>query len=432
MNHRIVLIGAGSATFGLGTIGDILKNKVLEGSTIVLHDIDAGALSRVAEISQQYVQEKSLPYEVQATLSREEALRGADFVIISIEVGDRFALWEHDWKIPLEYGFKQVYGENGGPGGIFHALRIIPPILEICDDIETLCPEAFVFNFSNPMTKICHAVHARYPGLKFIGLCHEVASLVEHLPKLLGVPFSDLSVQAGGLNHLSILVKAQYRESGKDAYPEILEKAPDYFATAPASMGVMGERSLFLEIVRRYGVLPVTTDSHFGEYIGWAWDVADHDGIKEFYNRYKKLMFSSKELPAERLQRGTEEEEFWRVVHIIAGIVADSGHEELAVNIPNDDFIEILPRNQIVEVPAMISRNGINGIRLDSYPRAFAGLLQNQVALHDQLTEAILTRSKDGVLQTLLLDPVVDQVQPAEELLNRTLDLQTPYLDYLQ
>ena len=197
-------------------------------------------------------------------------------------------------------------------------------------------------------------------------------------------------------------------------------------------MGVMGERSLFLEIVRRYGVLPVTTDSHFGEYIGWAWDVADHDGIKEFYNRYKKLMFSSKELPAERLQRGTEEEEFWRVVHIIAGIVADSGHEELAVNIPNDDFIEILPRNQIVEVPAMISRNGINGIRLDSYPRAFAGLLQNQVALHDQLTEAILTRSKDGVLQTLLLDPVVDQVQPAEELLNRTLDLQTPYLDYLQ
>lgn len=130
----------------------------------------------------------------------------------------------------------------------------------------------------------------------------------------------------------------------------------------------MEERSLFLEIVSLYRVLPITTDSHFGEYIGWAWDVADHDGTKEFYSRYRKYMLFNKGLPDERLQRGTEEEEFWRVVHIIAGIVADSGHEELAVNIPNDDFIEALPRNQIVEVPAVIDRNGTKGIRLDSYP----------------------------------------------------------------
>ena len=100
-------------------------------------------------------------------------------------------------------------------------------------------------------------------------------------------------------------------------------------------------------------------------------------------------MLFNKGLPAERLQRGTEEEEFWRVVHIIAGIVADSGHEELAVNIPNDDFIEALPRNQIVEVPAVIDRNGTKGIRLDSYPRVFSGLLQSEEPLHDRLTETI-------------------------------------------
>ena len=197
-------------------------------------------------------------------------------------------------------------------------------------------------------------------------------------------------------------------------------------------MGVVEERSLFLEIVSLYRVLPITTDSHFGEYIGWAWDVADHDGTKEFYSRYRKYMLFNKGLPAERLQRGTEEEEFWRVVHIIAGIVADSGHEELAVNIPNDDFIEALPRNQIVEVPAVIDRNGTKGIRLDSYPRVFSGLLQSEEPLHDRLTATILTRSKEAVLQTLLLDPVVDRVQLAEDLLNRVLDLQTPYLDCLQ
>ncbi|NOZ04629.1 MAG: alpha-glucosidase [FCB group bacterium] len=432
MNPRITLIGAGSATFGLGTIGDIINNKSLEGSTIVLHDINSGALDRIADISGQYIREKNLPYKLEATLSREEALKGADFIIISIEVGDRFALWEQDWQIPLKYGIKQVYGENGGPGGIFHALRIIPPILDICEAVRNICPEALVINFSNPMTKIVHTVHTRYPDLNFVGLCHEVASLVEHLPKLLGVPFSNLSIRTGGLNHFSILVEATYRDSGKDAYPDILEKGPDYFSTAPASFNHVGERSLFLEILRRFQVLPITTDSHIGEYIQWAWDVADHDGIRLFYDTYKKSMLSRKGLPIELLEQGMDEEEYWRVVPIIAGILTDSGHEELAVNVPNDGFIEALPRNQIVEVPAVIDRNGIHGIKLDPYPRAFAGLLKNQVAVHDQLTEAILTGSKQAVLQALLVDPVVDRIRPVEEMLDTMLALQKPYLDYIK
>jgi len=432
VNPRITLVGAGSATFGLGTIGDIINNKALEGSTIVLHDIDSGALDRIANISKQYIQEKGFPYKLEATLSRDEALQDADFIIISIEVGDRFALWEQDWQIPLKYGIKQVYGENGGPGGIFHALRIIPPVLDICEDIQNICPEALIINFSNPMTKIVHAVRTRYPDLNFVGLCHEVASLVEHLPKLLNVPFSDLSIRAGGLNHCSILVEATYRDSGKDAYPDILEKGPDYFLTAPASFNHIGERSLFLEILRRFQVLPITTDSHIGEYIQWAWDVADHDGIRLFYDTYKKSMLSRKGLPIELLEHGMDEKEYWRVVPIIAGILTDSGHEELAVNIPNDGFIDALPRNQIVEVPAVIDRNGIHGIKLDPYPPAFAGLLKNQVAVHDQLTEAVLTGSKQAVLQTLLVDPVVDRIQSLEEMLDTMLALQKPYLDYVK
>lgn len=429
---RIVLIGAGSANFGLGTIGDLLKSDVLTGSHIVLHDIDPAALDRVATVSKNYVRGKNLPATIEATLSRKEALRDADFVMISIEIGDRFALWEQDWHVPVELGFKQVYGENGGPGGVFHALRIIPPILEICADIQALCPQATVFNFSNPMTKICHAVHVRHPGLKFIGLCHEVASLMEHLPKVLGIPFSDLRIRAGGMNHFSILVEARYRDSGQDAYPEILDKGIDYFAAAPGAMGVEGERSLFLEIMRRFSVLPITTDSHIGEYISWACDVADHAGIKAFYERYKNQMLSYKELPVERLEHGMDDADFWRVVPIIEGILTDSNHEELSVNIPNNGFIPALPANQIVEVPAVVDRNGIHGIGFDAYPKAFADLLIMQVPLHDQLTEAILSRSKDGVLQALLSDPVVERVQPAQDLLNKMLELQAPYLDYLQ
>ena len=115
------------------------------------------------------------PLRLSATTSRPEALEGADYCIISIEIGDRFELWEQDWRIAQQYGIRQVYGENGGPGGLFHSLRIIPPILEICGDVLEICPEATVFNFSNPMSRICTTVHRKYPDLQLIGLCHEIA-----------------------------------------------------------------------------------------------------------------------------------------------------------------------------------------------------------------------------------------------------------------
>ena len=433
MSTKIVLIGAGSAMFGLGTLGDILKCKVLEGSTVVLHDINPQALKEVEETARQYLQEKALPHTLSATTSRKEALQEADFCIISIEVGDRYELWEQDWKIPLQYGIRQVYGENGGPGGLFHALRIIPPILDICEEIQAVCPDAYVINLSNPMIRISHAVHTKYPDLKYIGLCHEVAALIEHLPILLETPFSNLSIRAGGFNHFSILVEATYKDTGKDAYPDIREKGPAYFEKAPAYFGNIGERGLFVEILNRFGYLPITTDSHFGEYIHWAYDVVDHNGILEFYDKYKKSMLApSQGLPLTRLANGMPEEEYWRVVPIIEGILTDSHHEELAVNIPNDGFIEYLPKNQVVEVPAIVGKDGVRGVKLDPYPKAFAGLLMNQVAVNDLTTEAVLTGSKEVVMQALLVDPVVDNVRAAEEMLDTMLMLQKPYLGYIK
>jgi alpha-galactosidase len=165
MEKRIVLIGAGSAQFGYGTIGDILQSKVLESSQIVLHDINPETMGVVAETGKAFIEEHGLPFTISGTTDREEALKGADYVIISIEVGDRFELWEQDWRIPQQYGVLQVYGENGGPGGLFHALRITPPILEICGDVMEICPDAVVFNFSNPMSRICTTVHRAFPDL---------------------------------------------------------------------------------------------------------------------------------------------------------------------------------------------------------------------------------------------------------------------------
>ena len=375
MSTRIVLIGAGSAMFGLGTIGDILRCGSLAGSTIVLNDINPEALSFVEGVASRHIQDNALPYTIEATTSLDEALKGAKFCLISIEVGDRHTLWEQDWKIPMQYGFRQVYGENGGPGGLFHALRIIPPILAICERISKVCPDAFVFNLSNPMVRISQAVHTKFPALKYVGICHEVASLNEHLPLLLNTPIENLEFKAGGCNHFSVLVEATYKDSGKDAYPDIRAKAPAYFAKAPAVFGYIGERSLFQVILKRFGQLPITTDSHFGEYIPWAASVVDHRGILEFYSSYKAAMRSNHAEALRRIADGTPPEEYWRVVPIIEGILTDTHHGELAVNVPNDGLIDYLPANQIVEVPAVIDANGIHGVRLDPYPKAFAALL---------------------------------------------------------
>lgn len=155
MPPRIVLIGAGSAQFGFDMLGDVFQSEVLDGAHVVLHDIDATALERVHKAGEAFIEHNGIGVTISSTTSRPEALAGADYCVIAIEVGDRFALWEQDRTIPQQYGMRQVFGENGGPGGLFHSMRVIPPILEICADIEHICPDAWVFNYSNPMSRIC-------------------------------------------------------------------------------------------------------------------------------------------------------------------------------------------------------------------------------------------------------------------------------------
>ena len=438
MNKRIVLIGAGSTNFGLGTVSDLFKSQVFQGSTIILHDINKEALRKTEKIALQFKEQKKININIEAHLSRKDALQDADYCVISIEVGDRFELWEQDWKIPQQFGIKQVFGENGGPGGMFHSMRIIPPILEICEDISRICPDAIVFSYSNPMQRICHAVTTKYPDLKFTGLCHEIASMERHLPEMLNTPFSNIEIKAGGLNHFSILVEAKFKDTGKDAYPEIRKKVPEYFKdlinTWDGQVSKPGaERGVFFELFNRYNYLPITTDSHLGEYLQWAYSVADHEGILDFYNKYKKkcsTFYDSEETYRDYFEIDGKMNE--RIVPILEGVVADLDHEEPAVNIPNKGFIEYLPDGIVVEVPAVINNNGVSGIKLENYPKSFATLLLNQVSVIELTTSAILQHSKDIALQALLADPVVDNVGAAEKMLDTILNLQSTYLDYLQ
>lgn len=449
MSVRIVLIGAGSAQFGFDMLGDIFQSAPLADCHVVLHDINAQALERVHKAGSDYVEANKLGITLSSTTSRREALAGATFCVIAIEVGDRFALWEQDQAIPRQFGCRQVFGENGGPGGMFHSLRVIPPILEICADIADLCPDAWVFNYSNPMSRICTTVHRAFPDLRFVGLCHEIASLYQHLPLILETPMSNIEFRAGGLNHFSVLVEASYRDSGRDAYPEILEKAADYFEQLPDLGSILkqlfasqagstpfsepalregaspwAERGAFRVLLEKFHCLPITTDSHIGEYLQWGGEVADHKAVLDFYTYYKKWT-----LRGDPKIRATRTE---RMVKIAEGILTDQRYEEAAVNVPNKGLIKQLPDFMVVEVPAWIDGKGVEGIRLDAMPQGFAGLLANQVAVHDMAAEAIIRGSKDLVVQALLVDPVVDKVDAIAELVDVMIERQSDYLGYLR
>jgi alpha-galactosidase len=284
-------------------------------------------------------------------------------------------------------------------------------------------------------------------------MCHEIASLERYLPVILDTPFENLELRSAGLNHFSVLLEAKYRDSGADAYPGILAKAPAFFEKEPGYSDVLdyarihgkapntegrskrlvlhrersskswADRTLFREILNNYRLLPITGDSHIGEYIPWAYEVADHRGIKDFYTYYQmKLTNVSPTISLYRHER---------LVLIIEGILTDSGYEEPAVNIMNDGLIPELPSSIAVEVPALVHADGLHGVVFPSYPKGFAALLRNYCGVYDLTAEAVLTGRKEYVVQALLANPVVGICRAVPELVDLMIERQKRWLGYL-
>lgn len=450
---KIVLVGAGSLQFGLGMLGDIFQSKVLAGSEVVLLDINAKAVDRVARIANDFLKKEGLDFSVQATLDRKEAFKGTDFIITSIEVGDRFKLWDDDWKVPLQYGIHQVYGENGGPGGVFHSLRIIPHILDIVGDAVEICPDAWIFNYSNPMTAIGTTVMRKYPEAKFVGMCHEIGWLDRWLPEMLGMERDKFSYRAAGLNHFSCMYQVKDIATGEDLYPQVLEKASEFFKHEAGysdfyetylKTGQMESHEAFHKkgsarkgrfewtdkriakfMLQYFKLLPITVDSHFGEYLAWAWDIVDHRGILDFYDYYRAAL-TVEHKPEIELKVHE------RVVPIIEGIITNSGYEEPAVNVLNNGLIPDLPSWVVVEVPAIINKDGVNGIKIPSLPKGYLALLRNYCGVYDLTAEAILCKSKDLATQAIIANPIVNQVTRIDDMVSRMIDIQNKWLGYLQ
>jgi len=426
---KIVAIGAGSG-FGRGVIAEVLGAPALRqrDCTLSLVDLDQTSLDRMHRLALRIKDHYKSPVRVEAIGDRRQALPGADYVITSVAI-KRYPLWEQDFRIPLAYGFKHALGENGGPGAVFHALRNYELMIPICRDIEELCPGALLLNFTNPESRIIRAV-SDLTKVRAVGLCHGAGGSLSGVSEILGRPLEELDIVSGGLNHFFWVTKIADRRTGADLYPEFRKRAltdPDCPALPP----------LVRKMLEVFGYYTYPSDDHIGEYLSFG---AEFTGLKWHYGLECRQVprkdpgpkpsrleqYASGERP---LDEGALEASGELAVPIVCAIESKERYWADSVNVPNlEGYVRELPRDTVVEVPAWVDGSGIHPQQIGPLPEAIAAFCRTQASVQQLVVEAYRERSRNLLLQALLVDPVVDSVANAEKMLDDMLDLQKDYL----
>lgn len=448
---KVTLIGAGSREFAGKMVRDLLLSQPIadKGLEIVLMDIAAEPLAEMERYTRQLVERLGHAASVSSTTTLDDAVAGADFVITAIE-RDRYRYWSQDFTVPRKYGFKQVYGENGGPGGLFHALRQFGPLLEIARAIERLAPNALFLNFSNPEHKVCEAI-SRLTSVKVVGLCHGYFYGVRQISALLDIPAERLDLPAAGINHFTWFQAIRDRETGADLYPRLRELEHD--ANWVSDWHEIGlSRILF----RRFGLWPSPSANHIGEYISWADDYVPaqlqyfHDPADgspwregaEIPEWFYEIRFADTDRPFHAPHPSTTletslddrpvESSEELAIPIIEWVACGVERDLPAVNIPNRGAIPGLPDDMVVEVPAVVEGGVLVPKQMEPLPTGILAMVQLQGAIHKLLVEAYVEESKAKLLQAILLDPIVDNHNRAVAMLDEFLVLQEGVLPPLR
>lgn len=422
MKPRIVLVGAGSSVFGYNSVLDAVNLEPINGCDLVLHDIDQGRLKAMGALAKRMADDAGSDVHVEWTSDREAALIDADFVVLSIAV-DRMNRWRKDWEIPFRRGIRQVIGENGGLGGLFQTLRNTPPILEICEDMDDLCPDALLLNFTNPVSRVCLAI-SRYTDVRVVGLCHEVEHQMARLSEVMKVPADQIDAVSAGLNHFSWFTKLRLR-NWDDAYP-LLDQG----------LSKMGQsfQPLCRSMYDKFGIYPSTDDNNLGKYLPFAWDLCpdevrgmnwidrcDREGQSN-WEKIKRLTDGKESLNVRGRLSGE------RAIQMIAGIVSNSRHLELQVNVPNEGQVANLIEGAVVETPALVDRGGVHPIHVGALPDGLAALCNIQILVQELVVEAAVHGDKELALQAALVDPVVQDFKAANEAFNELMEVHSDLL----
>ena len=444
---KIVCIGAGSYSFGVTTLVSLLRTRSLKGSELVLVDKDAEHLEIMHKLILWLNDEWDCRMKITAYPDHKDALTGAKYVVNAIEVGPREALWESDYKIPLKYGVRQPYAENGGPGGFAHAVRNIMPILEIAWEMEKRCPDAWFINFTNPMQRICAAIH-RHSRIKVVGLCHQLGAgyamvgkaLAKDLDLVIDPSFTSthaspkyipgmtmaslqalekVRITAAGVNHFTWMLALRDRETGEDLYPLFRQR----WADLPEDFEPLSRR-----VFDAFGLFPIPGDEHLCEYLPWVSDPTTRPWEKYELELYEwqahsqdrednwedlKQQIVKKDAPEEFIPSYSEGAE-----EVIKHIEKDSNLLWEAVNIPNQGQIPNLPKGAIIELPGLLNAAGVTGIPVGPLPEGIAELLRREITLSHLTADSVVNGDRDLALQALLLDPVIRDLDVARQILD--------------
>lgn len=404
---KITFIGAGSTVFAKNVLGDVMLTPSLQAAELALYDIDEARLKE-SDLMLHSINKNM--NDNRATIisytDRKEALRGADFVVNAIQVGGYKPSTVIDFEIPAKYGLKQTIADTLGIGGIFRGLRTLPVMLEFAKEMEEVCPDAWLLNYTNPMCILTMGI-LKATNIKTVGLCHSVQACVPELFRNLGIDetynLDDFQWKIAGINHMAWLLEINHK--GEDFYPEIKR-----LAQAKANPH---SDSVRFELMKHFGYYVTESSEHNAEYHPYFIkekypELIDELGIpiNEYLRRCIEQIQNWEEQRDEIVHNDslTHERSLEYASYIMEAMVTNKP-TMIAGNVLNTGLIPNLPENSCVEVPCLVDKNGIQPTYVGNLPTQLAALNRTNINVQELTVEAALTLEKDKIYQAALLDP---------------------------
>ncbi|MEU9635843.1 hypothetical protein AB0D80_15930 [Streptomyces tendae] len=443
----LVLIGAGSAVFTRGLLADLITADDLGSWEIRLVDVNEEALRVAARLAGRMVEARDAGdrITVRASTDRRTELPGADYVVTCVGVGGRPA-WQRDHEICQEHGVYQPVGDSVMPGGISRLLRTVPVMVDVARDIADLAPDAFFFNYSNPMTANVQAM-TRYAGARPVGLCHGMHHVQRELAAFAGLPFEETSTLYAGINHLTFIY--DFRHNGRDAWPGVRARMERELAQPadPADIGAIWENGkawhnpFSWEIFRRYGAYPAANDRHVLEFFPERWAGGDYYGKKLGVDafsvpeilqwgedRYQGMRAQAEDdapLDAASFENSTGEQE--QLIAIIRSITFDR-REMFSVNVPNRGSVPGLPDEAALEIPAVATARGLRPVSVPDLSAPLTAILARRLTSVELATQAAMRGDRDLAVEAVIADGAVTDPDAAAALTDALIDAQRRFL----
>ncbi len=432
---KITFIGAGSLGFTRGLVRDILTFPELADSTLSLMDIDPERLEFARTAVERIVKAGNYPARVEATLDRRQALDGADAVLCTILAAPT-SVWRHDIEIPKKYGVDINVGDTRGPAGVFRALRTIPVMVGIVKDMEELCPDAILLNYTNPMAMLCRAMQG-VSNIKLSGLCHSVQGTAGMLAHWIGAPMSEITYLCAGINHQAFYI--EFKWNNKDAYPLIRE--------AVEKPEIYNQEIVRNEMFKHLGYYVTESSGHNSEYVAWfrkrpdliekycthgtGWNPGVYAYILDEYLRREDTWreetkaWLAKDEPID-LKRGHE-----YAASIINAYCGDGALFEFNGNVRNFGLIDNLPEGCCVEVPVLASKRGLDPMHVGKLPPQCAALVSLSAQNEEMAVESALTGDPRPAFWSICYDPLTSAVLSLEEIRSMVKEMFEVNRDYL-